>query len=188
MIFGEKVRLRAVEREDLPRFATWLNDHEVTAGLTLHLPLCIDDEQDWYEGMRKGPAEERPLAIDARLDDGWQHIGNCGLHGIVWRVREAEVGIFIGEKDYWNQGYGSEAMRLILKHGFETLNLNRIFLRVYANNPRAIRSYEKVGFVHEGIMRQSAFKDGKYIDVVFMSILRSEWQRITSATGGSIRG
>ena len=79
-------------------------------------------------------------------------------------------------------------MRLILKHGFETLNLNRIFLRVYANNPRAIRSYEKVGFVHEGTMRQSAYKDGQYIDVVFMSILRSEWQRITSATGGSIRG
>jgi RimJ/RimL family protein N-acetyltransferase len=88
------------------------------------------------------------------------------------------VGIFIGDKKYWSLGYGTEAMKLVLKHGFETLNLNRIFLRVYENNPRAIRSYEKAGYVHEGRMRQGHYQDGQYVDVLFMSVLRSEWENL----------
>jgi RimJ/RimL family protein N-acetyltransferase len=86
------------------------------------------------------------------------------------------VGIFIGEKSLWNQGYGTEVMKLLLKHGFHTLNLNRIALEVYENNPRAVRSYEKAGFVHEGCKRQGMYKDGHYIDILLMSVLRSEWQ------------
>lgn len=82
----------------------------------------------------------------------------------------------IGEKDYWDQGYGTEAMQLILHHGFNTLNLNSITLRVYENNPRAIRSYEKTGFVLDGRIRQSQFADGKYLDTLFMSVLREEWK------------
>jgi RimJ/RimL family protein N-acetyltransferase len=175
MIYGEKVRLRAVEEEDLPRFARWLNDPEVRKGLTLYLPLSIHDEEDWFEQMRKRPDEEKPLVIEIETEDGWEPVGNCGLFGLDWRVRSAEVGIFIGAKQYWNQGYGTNVMRLILKHGFETLNLNRIHLRVHANNPRAKRAYEKVGFVLEGRMRQAHFDRGEYHDVFFMSVLRSEW-------------
>jgi hypothetical protein len=81
------------------------------------------------------------------------------------------VGIFIGEKTLWNKGYGTEAMRLLLRHGFETLNLNRICLRVFETNPRAVRSYEKAGFMLEGRERQGMYKDGQYIDVLMMSIL-----------------
>jgi RimJ/RimL family protein N-acetyltransferase len=66
-------------------------------------------------------------------------------------------------------------MRLLLKHGFETLNLHRIFLRVYETNPRAIRTYEKVGFVHEGRMRQALYRQGQYHDILLMSVLRPEW-------------
>jgi RimJ/RimL family protein N-acetyltransferase len=65
-------------------------------------------------------------------------------------------------------------VRLLVKHGFETLNLNRIYLQVFANNPRAIRAYEKAGFIHEGRKRQAEFRDGQYIDVLLMSILRDE--------------
>jgi RimJ/RimL family protein N-acetyltransferase len=86
------------------------------------------------------------------------------------------LGIFIGDKRYWNKGYGTEVMRLLLRHGFSTLNLNRVFLRVFETNPRAIRSYEKAGFVFEGRMRQAEFIDGKYCDVILMSVLRSEWK------------
>jgi RimJ/RimL family protein N-acetyltransferase len=86
------------------------------------------------------------------------------------------VGILIGDKTYWNKGYGTEALKLLLKHGFETLNLNRIFLRVYEDNPRAIHCYEKVGFVHEGRMRQGRFTKGQFVDILFMSVLREEWK------------
>jgi RimJ/RimL family protein N-acetyltransferase len=177
MILGERIRLRAPERADVPKFVEWLNDPEVLAGLLLHLPLSQAMEERWFENMLERPAYEQPLAIEALTDAGWQLIGNCGYHNLDWRARSAEVGIFIGAKHLWNQGYGTETMRLLLRHGFVTLNLNRIYLDVYATNPRAIRAYEKAGFVLEGRKRQGMYKDGSYIDVLLMSVLRQEWEQ-----------
>ncbi len=176
MITGIDIRMRAIERSDLPRFVRWLNDPEVTAGLSLILPISMDEEEAWYEAMLKQPATQHPMMIEVCQSEEWAPVGNCGYHDINTQVRSGEVGIFIGEKHYWNKGYGTEAMRLLVRHGFETLNLNRVFLRVYANNPRAIRSYEKVGFVHEGRLRQAAYRNGQYVDELIMSILRTEWE------------
>ncbi len=179
MIYGERIRLRAVEREDIPRFVEWLNDPEVIAGLTINLPMASWDETRWFENLSNRSPEQRPLSIEVKTPDGgWKHIGNVGLEGIEWMNRSAGFGIFIGEKALWNQGYGTEATRLMMKHGFETLNLNRIFLHVYENNPRAIRAYEKVGFVKEGVLREARYLNGVYINVLLMSILRSEWDAI----------
>jgi RimJ/RimL family protein N-acetyltransferase len=94
---------------------------------------------------------------------------------INWTIRSAEVGIFIGEKSCWNKGYGAEVMSLLLKFGFNNLNLNRIYLRVDDANKGGIRAYEKAGFVHEGRFRQGTFYNGKYGDLLFMSVLRTEW-------------
>jgi RimJ/RimL family protein N-acetyltransferase len=176
MIYGKRLRLRAPERADIPRFVAWLNDPEVIAGLAIHLPMGQAEEENWFEGMLKRPPAEHPLTMEIRQGEGWLPIGNIGLMDIDWRNRSAEVGILIGEKAYWNQGYGREAMQMMLKHGFETLNLNRIFLRVYETNPRAVRSYEQAGFVHEGRQRQAEHRQGKYCDVLMMSVLRSEWE------------
>jgi len=175
MIYGERIRLRAPEREDIPRFAAWLNDPDVRNNLMLYLPLSLADEQRWFDNMLQLPADEHPFVIEIRRGDDWGAIGNCSFNRIDWRVRSAEVGIFIGEKQLWNQGYGTETMRLLLRHGFNTLNLNRIFLRVYETNPGGIRAYEKVGFVHEGRLRQAEYQDGQAIDILIMSVLRSEW-------------
>ena len=90
------------------------------------------------------------------------------------------MGIFIGDKSCWNQGYGTEVMRLLLKHGFETLNLNRIYLHVFATNLRAIRCYEKAGYVPEGRLREAEFKNGQYVDFIVMSVLRSEYTRMVN--------
>lgn len=176
MIYGERIRFRAVEREDLPRFVAWLNDPEVLQGLLLYLPLSLNDEENWYESMMKRPTDEHPMVIEIQQADEWLPIGNCGFVKIDWRNRSGEIGIFIGEKRLWNQGYGTDAMRLLLQHGFHTLNLNRIALDVYNTNLRAVRSYEKAGFVHEGRKRQAIFKGGKYLDILQMSVLREEWE------------
>ena len=178
MIYGERVRLRHVEREDLPQFMEWLNDPEVSRGLSIHIPLSMDEEESWYEQVLKSPNEERPLCIEAKHEDGWKLIGNSGLFPVDWRNRNAEFGIFIGDRTEWNQGYGTEAVKLILEHGFSTLNLHRIFLRVFADNQRAIRVYEKIGFVHEGRHRQAEFHGSQYHDILFMSMLRSEWEEL----------
>ena len=116
------------------------------------------------------------MAIDARDGESWKLIGNCSVFNIEWTNRSAELGIVIGEKSVWNQGYGTETMKLLLQHGFETLNLNRIYLRVYSTNPRAIRSYEKAGFVLEGTLREAVYRHGNYANVHIMSVLRSEWK------------
>ncbi|HSQ26755.1 MAG TPA: GNAT family protein [Anaerolineales bacterium] len=175
MITGDRVRFRAVERSDTPLFVEWLNDPEVTQGLNIYLPLSTAYEEKWFENMLNRPIDEHPMLIEVQQGDVWRPIGNCGFHNLDWRCRSGEVGIFIGEKSLWNQGFGSEAMRLLLQHGFDTLNLNRIGLYVYSTNPRAIRSYEKVGFVLEGRKRQAMYLNGKFVDILLMSVLRSEW-------------
>jgi RimJ/RimL family protein N-acetyltransferase len=176
MIYNDRIRLRADERSDLPLFVEWLNDPEVREGISSYLPFSQAIEEQWYEHMLKLPREEHPFGIDIRTGDGgWRLIGNCSMFEFNWRCRSAEVGIFIGDKSCWNQGYGTDVMRLILKHGFETLNLNRIYLHVFANNPRAIRCYEKVGFIHEGRLRQAEFKNNQYVDMLVMSVLHSEY-------------
>jgi RimJ/RimL family protein N-acetyltransferase len=135
----------------------------------------MTDEEKWFERLAQMAQDERPLSIDFKIGDDWQLIGNIGIFNLEWPNRSAEFGIFIGDKSLWNKGYGTEAVELILKHGFETLNLNRIYLRVYSTNPRAKRSYDKAGFVTEGTLREAVYKNGKYADVHIMSVLRSEW-------------
>jgi len=175
MIYGERIRLRSIEREDLPRFVEWLNDPEVIEGLALYLPFSLAEETKWFEKMIEYPPEEHVLGIEIRAEEGWALIGSCGFHNVEWKNCNAEVGIAIGDKSRWNQGYGTETMRLLLKHGFESLNLNRIYLRAHASNARAIHTYEKAGFVLEGRKRQAVYKNGRYDDELIMSMLRSEW-------------
>jgi diamine N-acetyltransferase len=176
MIIGKRVRLRAMEREDLPLFVAWLNDQEVRQNMMECIPLSSENEKRWYESMLELPRALQPLGIEIFTSDGWEMIGNLSLHNIEQINRGAEVGIVIGEKKYWNQGYGREAMRLLLRHAFNHLNLNRVYLRVYETNLRGIRSYERAGFIHEGRLRQAQFCNGKFVDVLIMSVLRSEWQ------------
>ncbi len=177
MIYGERIRLRGNEREDIPSFVEWLNDPEAIEYLALSLPFSNADEIRWFEKLADRPAEEMPLAIEIKKGKGWILIGNSGFHNIDWKNRSAEVGIFIGDKSCWNKGYGTETMRLLLRHGFGTLNLNRITLRVYEPNKRAIRVYEKAGFILEGRLRQARYKNGQYQDELIMSVLRPEWDK-----------
>ncbi len=175
MLYGKRIRLRADERSDLPQFVEWLNDPQVRRYLGMPAPISQDYEQQWFENMLKRPVEEHTLCIEIQAGDGWRCIGNCGIFDINSRVRSAEVGLFIGDKSCWNMGYGTEVMRLLLRHAFETLNLNRIFLRVDAGNLGGIHAYLKAGFVQEATLRQAIFRDGKYCDDLVMSVLRSEW-------------
>jgi len=177
MIYGERVRLRGVEKEDLPKFVIWLNDPEVIDGLGLYLPLSMGDETRWYEKSADLEPAAKPLVIEIRDGEGWRMAGTCSFMGLDWKNRLAEVGLFIGDKSLWDKGYGTDVMRLLFKHGFATLNLNRIWLRVHADNPRAIRAYEKAGLTHEGRYREGIYKKGAFADVMLMSILKPEWDR-----------
>jgi RimJ/RimL family protein N-acetyltransferase len=176
MIIGDRVRLRGVEKEDLSVFVRWFNDPEVRRNLLMVQPLSMGQEEKWYADMLKQPVEEHPLCIEIKQGDDWIHIGNMAFMRIDQHDRSAEIGIAIGEKQYWNQGYGTEAMRLMVGHGFENLNFHRIYLHVFETNSGGKRCYEKAGFSVDGRLREARFLEGKYVDVFIMSILKSEWK------------
>ena len=178
MILGEGIRLRAIERTDIPRFLRWMNDPEVIQFLLMSSPLSMAMEEKWFDAqVERPPQQGQILAIEVCVNDEWIHIGNTGLHDVDVVNRTAEFGIVIGEKDFWSKGIGTRATKLTLKHGFDNLNLNRIYLEVFETNPRAMKAYESAGFIREGILRQAIFKNGRYIDLILMSILQSEWMK-----------
>lgn len=171
MIYGTKTRLRAIERDDIPRFVKWFNDPEVREHLSIYRPLSLAQEEVWFKQHAQLNPADHVFAIETH--EG-VHIGNIGLHNINWKDRSTELGIVIGEKSHWSQGYGSDAITTLLQYAFGELNLHRVVLRVDADNPRAIRCYEKCGFRHEGTLRDAVFTQGKYKDQHTMSILQSE--------------
>jgi len=176
MIYGKDVRLRAIEPDDLPRFVTWFNDPDVRDGLSQFLPMSLVEEEKWFEDFISRDPLEKPFAIDVLEDEAWVHVGSAGLFTFDHQARRAELGIAIGAKQYWDRGHGTNAVKLLLRHAFENLNLNRVSLVVFESNPRAIHVYKKVGFIEEGRMREFHFSGGKYCDTLIMSMLRREWE------------
>lgn len=179
MLSSQRIRLRPLQRNDLPFFVEWLSDAEVRQFITVNIPLSLDEEEQWYDQVLKLPKPERPFAIEVKEENEWRLIGNIALFDVNWVHRSAEVGILIGDKRYWNRGLGGEALQLMVNHAFSTLNLNRVYLRVDVENIRGVRAYERVGFTKEGRLRQAVYRNGIYSDMWIMSILRSEWQMTT---------
>ncbi|MBI0583094.1 MAG: GNAT family N-acetyltransferase [Methanomassiliicoccus sp.] len=171
MLEGRLVRLRAIENGDLLLFVKWINDPDVSFFLQFEPPMSLEDEATWYHHMLN--SRDKVFAIETR--EG-RLIGNIGLVGLDWRSRKTDIGIMIGEKDAWSQGYGTDAITVLLRYLFEELNLNRVGLYTDATNLRALRCYEKCGFVREGVVRQHRFSNGRYIDSVQMSVLRQDWE------------
>jgi len=176
MIIGNKIYLRAIEPDtDLQKCYYWVNDRMLTKFLALHMPYSKGFEKEWLEKAAKHQHERAyHLAIVVKAND--QYIGNVGLMEINSLNRNAELGIMIGDRTYWNQGYGTEAVKLMCRYGFKNLNLHRIFLKVFSHNERAIRCYEKAGFKHEGTLRDSNFINGEYRDSLIYGILEKEFK------------
>jgi len=165
--------------QDVPAMRVWSRDGEF-----LRL-FGSDPARPWTEaGLKKeleehlGKDEPNPKAFPflIRTLDGDRLIGMTDLNVDNWAHREAFVAIGLGDRDYWGQGYGTDAMRLILRYAFRELNLWRVSLVVFAYNQRAIRSYEKCGFVAEGALRDRLRRDGRRHDMIFMGLLREEWK------------
>lgn len=182
MLEGDRVRLVAVRKEFIPTFASWMNDREILQHVLMYRPLTLEEEERWHERM----AELEnviffSLLVKHPLDDphceGEKLIGNLSI-SLDHRNGVGNLGILIGEKDYWGQGYGSEALHLLLQYAFDTLNLQRVELEVFSSNLRAQKCYQKVGFREEGRRRRALYLRGTYIDALMYSILKEEYSAL----------
>jgi len=181
MLKGNKVQLREARRSDLQHFLKWFNDPEVTQYLAMYLPMTEMAEQKFIEEL--GTTRVGTMAmfvIEAVEGDAPKPIGNTALSQISAKDHSAMFGIAVGEKDYWSRGYGTEAARLIIKYGFEQLNLHRIGSGALSFNERSIRMHLRLGFKEEGREREALFKNGSYCDHVHFGFLRAEWQALQS--------
>ena len=174
-IRGEHVYLRPAERDDLDLFVRWFSDAEVTRYLAIRAPFSKAMEEKWFESMLESQGKSTYHFVICLLADG-HPIGTAGFHHVNQEDGHASFGISIGEKGEWSRGYGTDALRAICDFGFGQLRLERIELDVYEPNKRAQRSYEKAGFVTEGTLRHAHFSDGRFHDVLRMSLLRGEWE------------
>jgi RimJ/RimL family protein N-acetyltransferase len=178
LLRGNLVRLTMDEPEVLAKaFAGWQRDSEYWRLLASDpsRPNSVKATQDWLEKeLFKDPPDFHMFTI-RRLDDD-RLIGEIGLDGIDLPHGDTFIGIGLGERDSWGRGYGSDAMRIILRFAFTELNLRRVSLDVFEYNPRAIASYRKVGFVEEGRLRRFLHRDGRRWDLIFMGLLREEWE------------
>lgn len=168
---GPRIVLRPLASGDLRRCVKWFSDPQVIQFLGRNTPVTLAEEDRWYREYSRR-SDEQIFAIEV---DG-THVGNLGLHKVDRVHRKADVGIVIGETGYWSKGFGTEALRTALRYGFDQLGLNKISLEVLEYNVRAIRSYEKCGFVREGIHREDVYKDGRFFNVIRMSILAREFR------------
>lgn len=171
MLKGSHLTLRAIERDDLPRYVAWINDPEITHHLKTYPPMSLEDEADWYEQQRH---DSTSLHLAIVITAKELHIGSVSLMKIDQRNQNAELGIMIGDKSQWNQGYGREAIQLMVNYGFTQLNLHRIYLRVDVSHAGGIRCYQTCGFTEEGRLRDAVFHHGHFEDQLIMSVLRSK--------------
>lgn len=173
MIEGALVNLRPREMADVERNARWSADPELHWLLgDRYARSLAASEASMREIASKATAFDHVwLAIDTK--DG-VHIGNCRLFETSAEERKTKLGIWIGDEAYRSRGYGTDAVRAIVRFAFDEMNLNRVELGVFDYNTRAIACYLKCGFVEEGRRRQARYARGAYYDVVVMGVLRGE--------------
>ena len=174
MIEGKLVNLRAVEPGDAERAFKWINDRDVTRYLMARYPASLAFENEWAANAAKpNDYSEARFAIETK--DG-VHIGFCGLHRGRPEDRAVDLGIMIGEEQYRDGGYGTDTMLTLVGFAFDQMNVHRVALGVFEYNPRAQAVYRKVGFTEEGCDRKAHYEDGRYWDVIRMSVLKDEWR------------
>ncbi|HEY0734252.1 MAG TPA: GNAT family protein [Herpetosiphonaceae bacterium] len=172
MLRGEKVTLRAVQREDLKTLYELEKDLDLVLladGNWRPIPLATM-EKEFDKNVEDEDRSWFVIEADGKV------IGSIGLHHRDRRLQLSAFGIAIYERDYLGKGYGRDAINVLLEWAFEMQNFRRIWLETWATNERAIRCYQALGFVEEGRLREHGYHKGQYFDVVLMGLMRSEWQ------------
>lgn len=175
-LVGDRIYLspKGISDEETEKFTEWLNDFQVTdyTGMSGQIATLVG-EREWLENAAK--SNENRIFNIVSLNEN-KLIGTVGLERFNWIERSAVLGIFIGDQDFRNNGYGPEAIKLLLEYGFRYLNLHSIRLDLLSINERAHKCYLKCGFKDAGRSREQIFLNGKYYDKLHMDILENEFE------------
>jgi len=172
-MMGTRLYLSPINTDDADYYIKWLNDEVVAKNYAQYSSaVSSKSDLDWLFEPSRGVQRYAIVLLD-----GDALIGSVSLHDINSINRTAFIGIFIGEEENRGKGYGAEAIRLLLAYGFKTMNLNNIMLSVHADNFAGISCYKKVGFREAGRRREWVFKDGEYVDVIYMDMLAREFEQ-----------
>ena len=171
----EDFYFRVLRSADLEgRWHAWFNDPEVTKFQSKgYYPNTPEGQRKYYESLL-GSRSDVVLAIVDRAND--LHIGNVGLHGIDEVSRTAVLGIVLGEKSAWGRGIGARSWAAMTRYGFQVLNLHKICATVFEGNNPSLRCALKAGFLKEGRQKKQIYKNGRYVDLIHVGLLRSDWK------------
>ncbi|WP_164215747.1 GNAT family protein [Virgibacillus sp. YIM 98842] len=174
MLRSERLQFRKMEESDIEKYHSWRNDVDVMKTTNPAIDLySLEETRNFVETIILNSASSKSYIIEER--EGNTAIGVTSLINIDTKNRNAECIIDIGEKEYWGKGYGTEALKVLLAYAFLELNLHRVSLRVFSLNEKAIHIYHKLGFVEEGVMRQSLYRNGQWHDIILMGLLKEEY-------------
>lgn len=176
-IIGKKCYLSPIKTDDAEKFYQWVNDFDTSVYITI-LPeiVTLQSEKNFLTSVSNGSSDTYILSIiDSKSDE---LIGIVGLHKVDFVNRNCEIGIFIGNKNYTNKGYGTEAVTLMLDFAFNVLNLHNVWARVYQYNSPSIKMLKKIGFYETGKTRQAKLIGKKYFDILHFDILENEYESV----------
>ena len=174
MLKSERLQFRKMVESDIEKYHSWRNDFDVMKTTSPSLDLySFDETRNFVENVILNSTSSRSYIIEE--SEGKRAIGVTSLTNIDTKNRNAECIIDIGEKDYWGMGYGTEALKMLLDYAFLELNMHRVSLRVFSHNEKAIHIYNKLGFVKEGIMRESLYRNGIWHDIIVMGVLKKDY-------------
>ncbi|MCX8083991.1 MAG: GNAT family N-acetyltransferase [Calditerrivibrio sp.] len=166
MYKGDKIILRPFEKRDIEIYRQWVNDGEIASLVDRVLPVTEIEHERWYDSIQQNQ-NIVVFAIEEKTTN--KYIGNVWLYNVDYRHRKAEVRILIGDSEGKNKGFGTEALKMISLFAFNKMNLHKLYAYVLASNIRAKKSFEKAGFVEEGILKKDRFVNGHYEDVFLMA-------------------
>ncbi|MDQ5969246.1 MAG: hypothetical protein QG579_403 [Patescibacteria group bacterium] len=168
---GRIVNLRPLQKSDIPALTRWINDPDVREFVTNSFPQTEKREESWYEKLG---SDEKNIVMGIETKDGVL-IGTMGIHNVNWIDRTGTTGALIGEKEYWNRGFGTDAKMVLLEYAFDTLNLRKICSDVISYNKRSLHYSLHCGYRIEGKRRKHVWRNGKFCDIIQLALFKEDW-------------
>lgn len=171
------VQLRPLEEADVDHIMTWVNDPEIVGNLAAFSGEPFTREQE-LAYVRQIRASSSDVVFSILAAEDGRYLGQCGIHQVHGRSRVGRLACIIAARGDHGRGYGSAAIRALCDHAFEALGLHKLWLMVFSHNARGRGIYERIGFRQEGVLREEYFHEGRWHDMVRLSLLGREWQAI----------